>query len=205
MMLELMVLRGEVASAGRRGRDRLWDLATRIYPDDAAVDAGEAVRLRNERRLRSLGVARARGPECPVEPMDVGQAGEPAVIRGVRGTWRVDPAQLGQPFSGRTALLSPLDRLVYDRKRMTELFEFDYQLEMFKPTAKRRWGYFALPILYGDRLVGKLDATAERTAGVLQVKAIHRDVPFTKTMETAVRREIADLAQWLELDLTLPA
>ncbi len=75
---------------------------------------------------------------------------------------------------------------------------------MYKPAAKRRWGYFALPILYGDRLVGKLDAAADRKAGVLRVNAIHRDVAFTQTMTAAVRREIKDLAQWLGLDLTLP-
>ena len=87
---------------------------------------------------------------------------------------------------------------------MVELFEFDYQLEMYKPAAKRRWGYFALPILYGDQLVGKLDATADRKAGVLRVDAIHQDVPFTKPMTAAVRREIDDLARWLDLDLALP-
>jgi hypothetical protein len=123
-------------------------------------------------------------------------------VAGVKGTWRVDPSLLGLPFSGRAALLSPLDRLIHDRKRTLELFEFDYQLEMYKPAAKRRWGYFALPILYGDQLVGKLDATADRKAGVLRVNAIHRDVPFTKAMTTAVRHEINDLARWLELDLT---
>jgi uncharacterized protein YcaQ len=165
----------------------------------------EALRIRNQRRLGALGIARLRGPECPVEPIDVGEVGEPAVIDGVRGEWRVDPAQLGRPFRGRAAVLSPLDRLVYDRKRMVELFEFDYQLEMFKPAAKRRWGYYALPILYADRLVGKVDATADRRAGVLRVDAIHRDVPFSKAMVTAVDREIRDLARWLELDLALPA
>jgi hypothetical protein len=203
-LLELMVLRGEVAIAGRRGGDRLWDLATRVYPADTVIPRDEALRIRNERRLRALGIARARGPECPVEPADVGEAGEPAVVEGVRGTWRVDPSYLGQPFSGRAALLSPFDRLIHDRKRMVELFEFDYQLEMYKPAAKRRWGYFALPILYGDRLVGKLDATADRKAGVLRVDAIHQDVPFDRTMTAAVDREIKDLAHWLELDLTLP-
>ena len=205
MMLECMVLRGEVSTAGRRGRDRLWDLATRIYPDDVVIPASEALRLRNERRLCALGIARARGPECPVEPIDVGEAGEPAVVDGVKGAWRVDPELLGQPFKGRAALLSPLDRLVYDRKRTMEIFEFDYQLEMFKPAPKRRWGYFALPILYGDRLVGKLDATAERKAGVLQVNAIHRDVPFTKPVTSAVHHEIKELARWLDLELSLPA
>jgi uncharacterized protein YcaQ len=109
------------------------------------------------------------------------------------------------PFSGRAAVLSPLDRLVYDRKRMADLFEFDYQLEMYKPAAKRRWGYFALPILYGDRLVGKVDAASDRKVGVLHVNAIHRDVDFTKTMSIAIGREISDLARWLGLRLDMAA
>lgn len=106
MLLELMVKRGEVASAGCEGRERLWDLAERVYPDD------------------------------PVVPLD-----------------------------GRVALHSPLDRPVFDRKQMAEIFEFDYQLEKYKPAAERRWGYWAMPILYDDRLVGKLDATADRDPG----------------------------------------
>jgi hypothetical protein len=138
-LLELMVVRGEVAIAGRSG-GRLWDLAERVYPGDPVVPADEALRIRNGRRLRALGIARARGPECPVEPLDVGEAGEPAVVEGVKGAWRVDPSLLGQPFSGRAALLSPFDRLLHDRKRTVELFEFDYQLEIYKPAAKRRWG-----------------------------------------------------------------
>ena len=108
-------------------------------------------------------------------------------------------------FSGRAAVLSPLDRLVFDRKRMAEIFEFDYQLEMYKPAAKRRWGYWAMPILYGDRLVGKVDATTDDKQGVLRVDAIHQDVPFTKAMTEEVTRELTDLADWLEVDLRLPA
>jgi len=203
-LLEFMVLRGEVATAGRRGKDRLWDLAPRVYPDEPVFPVDEALRIRNERRLRALGIARARGPQCPVEPMDVGDAGEPALVEGVSGEWRVDPSQLGQPFSGRAPLLSPFDRLVHDRKRTVELFEFDYRLEMYKPAAKRRWGYFALPILYDDRLIGKLDAIADRKAGVLRVNVIHQDVAFTKAMTAAVHSEIENLAHWLEADLTLP-
>jgi uncharacterized protein YcaQ len=139
------------------------------------------------------------------EPNHVGAAGEPAVVEGVKGTWRVDPTYLDEPFSGRTALLSPFDRLVYDRKRTLDLFDYDYQLEMYKPATKRRWGYFALPILHGDRLVGKLDATADRKqSGCLLVHAIHEDEPFTRTVAAAVRHEIVDLARWVELDLAMP-
>ena len=104
-------------------------------------------------------------------------------------------------IAGRAALLSPFDRLIHDRKRTGDLFEFDYQLEMYKPAAKRRWGYFALPILYGDRLVGKLDATADRKAGVLRVAAVHQDEPFDKAMAAAVDDEIKDLARWLGMEL----
>jgi uncharacterized protein YcaQ len=92
---------------------------------------------------------------------------------------------------------------VHDRKRLAELFEFDYQLEMYKPAAERRWGYYALPILYGDRLVGKLDAAADRPAGVLRVAAVHEDEPFTPAMTAAVDREVEDLAAWLGLGLGL--
>jgi uncharacterized protein YcaQ len=204
MLLDFMVRRGEVAVAGYDGRERLWDLAFRVYPDEVVPEA-EAMRTRDERLLRSLGIARPRPPESSVDRIDLAQVGEPARVEGLRGGWRVDPARLGQPFEGRAALLSPLDRLVFDRKRMVELFEFDYAVEMYKPAAKRRWGYYALPILYGDRLVGKLDATADRKVGVLRVDAIHEDVPFTKAMTAAVTAEIRDLARWLGLPLDLPA
>jgi uncharacterized protein YcaQ len=133
-----------------------------------------------------------------VEPIDVGDLGVAAVVDGVEGEWRVDPDQLDRPFSGRAALLSPFDRLIYDRTRMAELFELDYALEMYKPVEQRKWGYYALPILFHDRLVGKLDATFDRKKGALRVDAVHEDVSFTKAMATAVDAEIADLAAWLE-------
>jgi uncharacterized protein len=202
MMLEFMTQRGEVAVAGRDGRDRLWDLAEHVYPDAPIVPPEEAEKICNEKRLRSLGIARARGPECPVEPADVGDVGEAAVIEGVPGQWRVDPSQLGKPFNGRTALLSPLDRLIHERTRMRHLFEFDYALEMFKPAPHRRWGYYALPILHNDRLIGKLDATTNRKTGVLRVDAVHEDAPFSKAVAAAVDHEIAELTRWLQHEHT---
>ncbi|MCZ7436191.1 winged helix DNA-binding domain-containing protein [Micromonospora sp. WMMC241] len=197
-MLEFLAARGEIAVAGRAGRQRVWDLAERVYPATAAVPADEARRLRAERLLRSLGVAR---------PTVVGDAGEPAEIEGTTGCWRVDPAALdGTPFAGRTALLSPFDRLVHDRVRARELFDFDYRLEMYVPKARRRWGYFALPVLHHDRLVGKVDATVDRRASVLGVDAIHPDVPLTPELTDAVHGELAALASWSGLrDIRLPA
>ena len=204
-MLEFLMMRGEVAIAGRVGRERLWDLAERVYPADVVVPSvEEAQRIRNERRLASLGIARQKTTAMPIEPVDVGDAGEPAVVEGVKGEWRVDPAALGDDFEGRTALLSPFDRLVYDRRRAQELFEFEYTLEMYKPAAKRRWGYFALPVLHDDRLVGKVDATADRKASVLRVHAIHEDVKFTRAMTKAVQAELEDLASWLGLGAVEP-
>jgi uncharacterized protein len=199
-MLEFLMMRGEIAIAGRVGRERLWDLAERVYPADVVVPSeDDAHRIKNERRLASLGIARQKSTSMPIEPVDVGEAGEPAVVEGTTGEWRVDPGTLDEDFEGRTALLSPFDRLVYDRRRAEELFEFEYTLEMYKPAAKRRWGYFALPILHDDRLVGKVDATADRKASVLRVHAIHEDVRFTRTMTKAVQSELEDLASWLGL------
>ncbi|MDQ3689485.1 MAG: winged helix DNA-binding domain-containing protein [Chloroflexota bacterium] len=199
-MLEFLMMRGEVAIAGRIGRERLWDLAERVYPSDVEVPSAEdATRVRNERRLAALGIARGRTTKVPVEPYEVGEAGEPAVVEGVKGEWRVDPAALSDAFEGRTALLSPFDRLVHDRRRAMELFDFEYTLEMYKPAANRRWGYYALPILHEDRLVGKLDAIADRKASALRVNAVHEDVTFTRPMKAAVQAELESLVSWLGL------
>ena len=200
-LLDMMEHRGEVAVASRDGRERQWDLAWRVYPEGDTVPFDEAVAERDRRRLPALGIARARTTQTSVEASDVHDAGEAAVVEGVRGAWRVDPEQLGRPFEGRTALLSPLDRLVFDRKRMTELFEFDYQLEMYKPAAKRQWGYWAMPVLSGDRLVGKVNAEADVPAGVLRVNAVHEDAPFSASVQAGVGRELESLAELLELEL----
>jgi uncharacterized protein YcaQ len=201
-MLEPMIMRGEVAVSGRIGRQRIFDLAFRVHPAGTrALPDAELQTRRNELRLRGLCIARGTGAVLAGEPASVGDAGEPAVVAGVAGKWRVDPAQLDRPFTGRTALLSPFDRLVHDRRRLLDLFDFEYTLEMYKPAAQRRWGYYALPVLHHDRLVGKLDATADRKAGVLRVNALHRDAPFTKEMTADVKAEIESLAGWLGLSV----
>ena len=201
-MLEFLSARGEVAIAGRVGRQRLWDVAERIYPPFEPLSIEEARRQRDARRLRSLGLARVKTAPMPGEPLAVGEAGVAVTVDGLDGTWRADPDALDRPFAGRTALLSPFDRLIHDRERTQDLFDFSYVLEMYKPAAQRRWGYFALPVLHHDRLVGKLDAKADRKAGIFAVAALHEDVRFSKVMRTDVEAEIEALAGWLELTVT---
>jgi uncharacterized protein YcaQ len=199
-MLEIMESRGEVAVASREGRERNWDLAERTWPADPA-DAPTRVDPRAERRRRrlaALGLERRTPSAIPPPGALV------ARVEGVRGTWYVDPGQLArldEPFRGRCALLSPLDRLVFDRQRLAELFEFDYQLEMYKPAAQRRWGYWAMPVLLGDRLIGKLDAAADHTVGALRVHALHLDTAPTASLARRVDRELRDLASYLDLEL----
>jgi hypothetical protein len=201
-MLEILVRRGEVAITRREGRERIWDLAERVYPSNSApLPHVEAQQLRNHRRLRALGIARPTAPEQPMEPVHVGAAGVEATVEGVPGSWRVDQEALdtleATVDGGRTALLSPFDRLVHDRVRAQALFGFEYVLEMYKPAGQRRWGYFALPVLHGDQMIGKVDALADRKQQRLVVNAIHEDVPFTVEMRDGVEAELDDLAAWL--------
>jgi uncharacterized protein YcaQ len=197
-MLEFLSARGEVATTRRSGRQRLWDLAERVYPAVAeVVPLAEARRVKAARRLRALGIARPEVVGVAGERRYEEVAGEPAEVEGTGGSWVVDATAIGQEFEGRTALLSPFDRLVHDRVRAQELFDFEYYLEMYKPKEKRRWGYFALPVLHHDQLVGKVDAIVDRKAAVLRVHAIHEDIRFTRAVTKAVDAEIEALAAWL--------
>src|SRR5262249_34605742 len=118
---------------------------------------------------------------------------------GAPGGGRFARAALADDSEGRRALLSRFARPVYARARTQALFDFEYTLEMYKPAAKRRWGYYALPVLHEDRLVGKVDAAADRKQSVLRLTAIHQDVKFTKSTTRAVQAELEELAAWLEL------
>lgn len=85
---------------------------------------------------------------------------------------------------------------------MTDLLGFDYTLEMYKPKEKRRWGYYALPVLHGDHLVGKVDASADHEAGELRLHAVHHDGPFDDGLRSAVELRITELAHWLGLTVS---
>jgi uncharacterized protein YcaQ len=200
-MLDFLLRQGEVAIVGREGRTRRWDLAERVYPSDLPeYEPDEAERMLDERRLQAAGIAKQKGRWTPV-----GDAGEPATIEGDDHHWRVDPeaiAALEQDEGGRVAFLNPYDGMLFDRPRLKELFEFEYVLEQFKPKPQRRYGYFAHPILMGDRFVGQLDAEVDRKRDLLVVNAVHESLPFDPEEDEMVRAEIADLAEWLGVGVT---
>jgi uncharacterized protein YcaQ len=207
-MLDIMHMTGDLAVVGRVGRFRVWDLAERVYPADVVeVPWEEARRRRAEQVLRASGVIRDSVTSAPGELHTMPTLGEPVEIDGVPGRWRVDAGALasaGEPFTGRTAILSPFDRLVFDRPRAQALWGFDYGVDMYKPVAKRRWGPFPLAVLHEERLVGKVDARADRANGALVVNAVHEDEPFTAAMTEAVHDELDAFAAWLGLRLAWP-
>jgi uncharacterized protein len=148
LMLECLSARGEVAVVGRRGKQRVWDLAERWYPETETLPLPKARKLYDEKRFRALGV------------------------RLVRGRLVVHPEAEDGPVPARTTFLSPFDRLVHDRARTEALWGFHYRLEMYVPAAKREYGYYVLAILHGDRLVGRIEPVFDRKTRELGVKGV---------------------------------
>jgi hypothetical protein len=144
-MLETLESWGEVAVAGRRGAQRLWDVAGRVFPETETVSLGDAERALAEQRFRSLGV------------------------RLEQGEWRAHPDATDGPVPDRARLLSPFDRLIHDRDRAEALFGFRYRLEMYVPVAKREYGYYVLPLLVGDAIAGRAEPRLDRRTNTLEL------------------------------------
>ncbi|MGZ4132737.1 MAG: winged helix-turn-helix domain-containing protein [Actinomycetota bacterium] len=209
MMLEILWARGEVMIVGRDGQQRVWDLASRRLPMDAPrLRPGELAHEVVRRQHAAAGIAKrstlgflfdgtkAPGWERALERLVREGVAVPVTIEGVRGEWFVDAAALGAPFRPRTVLLSPFDRLIHDRARTEAVFEFEYRLEIYVPPAKRRYGYFVLPILHGDRLIGRLDPKFDRATQTLAVRAVWAEPGAPASAGSAVRRAIDELARW---------
>ena len=133
----------------------------------------------------------------------------PATVGALPGEWYAHGPSLERPWRPRTTLLSPFDRSIHDRERTRRLFEFEYRLEMYVPGAQRRHGYYVLPVLHGDRLVGRIDPFHDRVAGTLIVHTVHAEPDAPAGAGEPLAAAIRDLAGWVgaeavELPGTLP-
>jgi uncharacterized protein YcaQ len=224
-MIRFLWVQGKVLVTDRLGLEKWWDLAERVLPDDAPAERLrdiEVTRRAAEHSLRALGIATARHitqhftidlyPELSkvldgferrgvVERVDVRDDGS-----GLKGPWfihRDDLPTLEKIERGwwapRTTLLSPFDNLIHDRKRAQVVFGLDYRMEIYVPKEKRRFGYYAMPLLDGDRFVARIDAAHDRTGGGLVVHAAHPEDGVRATTANAepVRRAVEELATWL--------
>jgi uncharacterized protein YcaQ len=171
LMLDVLSARGETAVVGRRGGQRLWDLAERWFPETETVSTREAERLLAKKRFRSLGV------------------------RLERGKLMAHPDADDSPVGNRIAFLSPFDRLVHDRARAETLWGFYYRLEMYVPQAKREYGYYVLPILRGDRIVGRIEPVLDRREQVLRVQGVWWE-PGVRPV--SLRAPLRSLARFLD-------
>jgi uncharacterized protein len=170
LMLELLAARGEVAVVGRRGKQRLWDLAERWYPETETLPIAKARRQWEEKRFRALGV------------------------RLERGRLLVHPEAEDGPIPPRTTFLSPFDQLIHNRDRTEAVWDFYYRLEMYVPAAKREYGYYVLPILHGDRLVGRIEPVFDRKERRLDVKGIWWE---PGEQEIDLTKPLRELERWL--------
>jgi uncharacterized protein YcaQ len=168
LILELLHRRGEIAVVGRRGGQRVWGLASDWYPETERISAVEADRRLAEQRFRSLGVRYDKAT----------------------GRWFAHPDAVDGPVPDRATFLSPFDRLVHDRDRAEALWGFRYRLEMYVPKAKREHGYYVLPLLAGDQLVGRAEPFFERKRRALRLLGAWGD---TSRLDEA----LSELGKWL--------
>jgi uncharacterized protein YcaQ len=220
-MLEFLLIQGKIMVAGRAGGQKLWDLSERVLPDWTPRDRlreSAVVRQAAERSLRALGAGtrkhidqhftrdRYPGLQTALDQLEK----EGRIIRvqvaDLRGDWYVHSLDLpllealqNGGWQPRTVLLSPFDNLICDRKRLRELYDFDYTLEIYFPKDKRKYGFYVLPILHGDRLIGRIDPFMDRAAGRLRVNAVYAEpnAPATRATAKAVAGAINDLAAFL--------
>lgn len=225
-MLGFLYNGGTILSVGRKGNNKFWHLAERWLPD--WVDRSEwaeadAVRRTAHKSLRALGIAtakqiknhfiRSRYPGLKERLAELVENGTalPAQIVGADGElwpgeWFLHHESLSAleairsgEWQPRTVLLSPFDNLICDRERTEQLWDFYYRIEIYVPAAKRQYGYYVLPILHGERFIGRMDSKLERKKGVYAINALYPENEADVTPETAqaIAENVGELAQWI--------
>lgn len=219
-VLEYLHTSGELMISRRERFQRVYDLRERVFPqwdDSRSIPTETARDMLAERTVRLLGAANARWvPDYYRLPKNgmaarldrLAEEGRllPVEVDGSTETWYLHPENVslaewaldGKLHATHTTLLSPFDPLTWDRSRARELFQFDYSIECYLPEAKRRYGYFSLPILHFGRLAGRLDAKAHRKEGRFEVKSLHLEPGVVLTDELArhVAAAIQRCADW---------
>lgn len=218
--LEGLFTAGKVMVIERRNFQRVYDLTQRVMPqwDDVrdllSQEQAEAIML--EKSARSLGLFRAqwladyyrlRRPALAqaLAQMQEAQTILPVNVEGLGPAWLhasllplLEQAQADKLTATHSAVLSPFDPVVWDRKRAEQLFGFSYRLECYTPAPKRQYGYFVLPLLHRGRLVGRMDAKMHRKTGVLEVIALFLEEGISPSLqlEKGLQRAITDFARW---------
>jgi uncharacterized protein YcaQ len=173
IFLELLHSRGVLGVAGRRNGQRLWDLWERCHPTTERVPPAKAEAQFARKRRRALGV------------------------RLTAAGWEAEPEVDDSDPPDRVTFLSPFDRLIHNRTRAEALFGFRYRLEMYVPKAKREYGYYVLPILRGDQLIGRIEPRIERKTGVLHVEGVWAEPGAPADAGEGIAAALRELAGWL--------
>lgn len=168
LMLEVLAGSGDVAVVGRRQGQRVWNLAERWYPEIETIPWREAEARIAEKRFRALGV------------------------KLEKGRWLAHPDAVDAPVPKRVTFLSPFDRLIHDRARTEALWDFYYRLEMYVPRAKREYGYYVLPVLRDDEIVGRIEPVYNRKTRELAVNGV-----WWEGKPVSVAGPLRDLERWL--------
>lgn len=221
-MLDFLWSSGTIMVAGRKGGQKVWDLTERFLPEWTPKDEWDERQVTYaaaQRAIRALGVAtpqqikvhfiRGRYPDLPAVLADLERDGlvQRVKVEGDKRTWYVHTADLpllgaveDGDFRGRTVLLSPFDNLICDRKRTEELWNFYYRIEIYVPADKREYGYYVLPILHGDRFIGRIDPTYDKKSQTLRINAVYAeaDAPKNKATVRAVKGAIEELGTFLK-------
>ncbi|WP_326825985.1 winged helix-turn-helix domain-containing protein [Streptosporangium sp. NBC_01756] len=216
-MVDFLWLQGQLMVAGREGRRRRWDLAERWLPEWAGSEPlpqEEAVSRAAEHALRALGVARATDIERHftrdrypglaevLERLERSGRVLPAQVAGGTERWYVHRDVIGlleRDWEPRTTLLSPFDNLICDRERTERLWGFTFRTEMYVPKDKRQYGHYILPILHGERLIGRLVPRLDRRRGLLEIEGVfpEAETPADEVTAEAVGRAVTELGAFV--------
>lgn len=218
--LEYLFYSGELMIRKRHNFHRVYDLRERVYPDADSLPEMTLAEVHDQfvlNTLQALGVTKAdwiadyfRLKKAEVRAalkrlekhdqvmmVDVEGWDAPAYFHADNRK-QVEAAAKGKIPRSKTTFLSPFDPLVWDRSRMLDLFNFDYKIEIYTPAPKRKYGYFTLPILYNNALIGRIDPKAHRKEGIFEVKALHLEpgVVVDDAMVDALKGALKDCAEW---------